>query len=617
MLHYPQESVQLLLTTDASSTAVGGVLEQLTEDGERQPLGFFSHKLAAGQRLWSPYDRELFAIYLSIEHFEYAIRGRPLIVFTDHKPLISMFTSARNIKLDRRARHIEYIAQFTSDIRHISGASNIVADHLSRLEINQIAAPVTIRLIAEEQRVDDEVKAIRSNGYRDHDIRDVYFSDDDSTLTCSFFRNVNRPLVPAKFRFQVYSQIHGLSHPGANATLKLLRDRYIWPNMTSDIRKWHKACIPCQKNKVTRHTRTPVVQFPASEKFEHIHIDIVEPGESHGYRYLLTIIDRFSSWMEAIPLLDIRASTVAQALYTQWIVRYGVPYRLTSDRGAQFVSTLFQELNILLGAEHIRTTSYHPEANGKVERLHRQLKASLRCHGTTWFDVLPAVLLGIRAAPSDETGLSRAEVTFGKVLRLPGEFLQELPETYQSTTDYVANLRSVFQRIRPTTRERNFTKGNIFIHKDLHTCDSVFVRVDKVKTPADAPYDGPYKVLRRAPKWFKLRIGNEDKTVAINRLKPAYILADVPPDSPALSAPIPTRSILKCSSTNTLGNIAVPKRVSFHNSFSKIPAEPQVSPPISPTPTPSTAPLTQISDPPRSVVRTKSGRTVKKPKRYS
>lgn len=194
--------------------------------------------------------------------------------------------------------------------------------------------------------------------------------------------------------------------------------------MTKDIRQWHKVCIPCQKNKVTHHTKAPLIKFPECSKFEHIHIDIVESGESNGYKYLCTITDRMSSWIEAIPLKNIQASTVANALYSGWVARYGVPYR-TSDRGTQFVSTLFQELNILLGAEHIRTTSYHPEGNGKVERFHRQLKAALKCHGRDWYNARPTVMLGIRAAPSDESGLSRVEVTFGKTLRLPGEFLQK------------------------------------------------------------------------------------------------------------------------------------------------------------------------------------------------
>ncbi|GFS80387.1 putative gypsy-29-i nvi [Nephila pilipes] len=83
-----------------------------------------------------------------------------------------------------------------------------------------------------------------------------------------------------------------------------------------------------------------------------------------GFRYCLTIIDRYSRYPEAIPLPDIRADTVADNLLKGWIARFGTPLVITTDQGTQFEAQLFQELSKLIGFKRNRTTSYHPQANG-------------------------------------------------------------------------------------------------------------------------------------------------------------------------------------------------------------------------------------------------------------
>ena len=106
-----------------------------------------------------------------------------------------------------------------------------------------------------------------------------------------------------------------------------------------------------------------------------MHIDLVVMPPSKGYRYCLTMIDRFSRRPEAVPLPD--QFTVARAFFETWISRFWVNFRVTTDQGRQFESFLFKHLNIFTATTHIRTTAYHPAANGMVERLHRQLKAAI------------------------------------------------------------------------------------------------------------------------------------------------------------------------------------------------------------------------------------------------
>ena len=114
----------------------------------------------------------------------------------------------------------------------------------------------------------------------------------------------------------------------------------------------------------------------------------------------------------------------ARALVGHWIARFGLPTTVTSDRGAQFTSGIWAALVKLLGFSHSRTTAFHPQSNGMIERFHRSLKSALRARleGPNWVDELPWVLLGVRTAPED-LAASSAELVYGAPLTVPGDFL--------------------------------------------------------------------------------------------------------------------------------------------------------------------------------------------------
>ena len=113
----------------------------------------------------------------------------------------------------------------------------------------------------------------------------------------------------------------------------------------------------------------PLSTFPVPDaRFQEIHLDIVGPlPPSTGFSYLLTCVDQFSRWPEAFPMTDITAETAAQTFISGWITCFGVPATVTTDRGRQFESQLWRQLTQLLGCKHLRTTAYHPIANGMVE----------------------------------------------------------------------------------------------------------------------------------------------------------------------------------------------------------------------------------------------------------
>ena len=236
-----------------------------------------------------------------------------------------------------------------------------------------------------------------------------------------------RPLVPRSFQRQVFETIHNLAHPSRKSTVKLVSQKFVWHGLKKQVSQWTQECLACQKSKIQSYVHSPVINIPVpSKRFSHLHIDLVGPlPPSEGFSHLLTIIDRITRWPEAVPLRSTSTTDCARALIRHWISRFGVPLDLTSDRGPQFAPTLWNEIAQQLGVQLHRTTAYHPQSNGLVERFHRTLKAALkaRLQGPNWAEELPWVLLGLRTAPKEDLGFATAELVYGTPLTVPGEFI--------------------------------------------------------------------------------------------------------------------------------------------------------------------------------------------------
>ena len=124
--------------------------------------------------------------------------------------------------------------------------------------------------------------------------------------------------------------------------------RYYWPTLKPDDKRWSVECQPCQSAKVTRHVKRPLAELPCpTERFSRVHIDIVGPLSSDNTkpRYLLTMVDAHTRWLEARSMSDISAETIANIFYFDWVSRFGVPLFLITDKGRQFTEEIMKLLN--------------------------------------------------------------------------------------------------------------------------------------------------------------------------------------------------------------------------------------------------------------------------------
>ncbi|CAB0020818.1 unnamed protein product [Nesidiocoris tenuis] len=347
---------------DASGTGIGASLHQRYGDA-LQPLAFYLKSLTPTQVKCAAYDRELLACYSAMKHFHNLLEGRSFTIYTDHKPLTYAFHQRPEKASPRQLHHLDFIGQFTTDIRYVAGRDNVSADFLSRVSSVALASPVVHNTLAEAQLHDSELADLRSSSSTSLKLKEILLAGWLNHCGSTSSTGKLRPYVPSNFRRLIFDLVHGLSHPGVRATVNMVKERYVWPSVDKDIRVWAQTCIPCQRVKVTRHVTLRLIAA--------LHT-------STSTSWALTMVDRFSRWPEVAAVPDCGAETAANAILSFWISRYGVPEFITSGR--HFDCSLMRELTLALGIQHLKTTAYHPCANGLVERFHRVLKVSLKAY---------------------------------------------------------------------------------------------------------------------------------------------------------------------------------------------------------------------------------------------
>ena len=297
VLRHPDQTADVSLAVDASSTHVGGVLQQWdVKAAAWAPLGFWSKKLGSAERNYSTFDRELLAVYLGIRHFRFALEGRQFTLFTDHKPVVSALTRVTPPVSARQQRHLSYISEFAVKLVHLPGAANCVADALSRpVLVDEQVAAVTNDIVPSSIDVNDLAAAqvVCSDCRMISNSPKFQVMKDEQGVMVSLAHKP-RILLPVAYRRHAFDEVHGLAHPGSRATKRMMSDRFLWPGMAKDITAWVKCCLDCQRSKIHRHSKSPTVEIPIPvRRFDHIHVDLVGAlHESSSSSYLLTIVDR-------------------------------------------------------------------------------------------------------------------------------------------------------------------------------------------------------------------------------------------------------------------------------------------------------------------------------------
>ncbi len=222
-------------------------------------------------------------------------------------------------------------------------------------------------------------------------------------------------LVPKSRREMLFQAAHCnpmAGHLGQSATLNRLMTRFFWPGIHENVRRWCAACRECQLVNPPASPKAPLRPLPLMQvPFERIGMDLIGPLErsAQGHRFALVLGDYATRYPEAVALRNISAKSVTEALFSM-ISRVGIPKEILTDQGTAFMSRTIRKLYELLGIKSVRTSVYHPQADGLVERFNHTLKTMIRKFvlkdAKNWKKWLEPLLFAVREVPQASTGFS-------------------------------------------------------------------------------------------------------------------------------------------------------------------------------------------------------------------
>lgn len=327
-------------------------------------------------------------------------------------------------------------------------------------------------------------------------------------------------VVPTQFRAKVMElgrSIPMAGHLGREKTLARIQQRFFWPGITQEVAEFCSSCPECQVTVGIRVSdRAPLCPLPViDEPFSRIAMDIVGPllPSSSGNRFILVICDYATRYPEAFPLRSIKAKQVAKAL-GQLITRVGIPREIITDQGTNFMSTLLKHTYKFLGIKAIRSTPYHPQTDGLVERFNQTLKRMLRRFvnetGKDWDAWLPYLLFAYREVPQASTGFSPFELLYGKVVRGPLDVLKETWEepstaTPKNVISYVLQMRDKLAQYAVMVKEnmaeaQKIQKGWYDRHsreREYTPGQKVLLLLPSSEHKLLAKWQGPFEVVRK------------------------------------------------------------------------------------------------------------------------
>jgi len=565
ILAYPDFSKPFIVDTDASDVGIGGVLSQ-KQDGLERVIAYYSRSLTPVEQRYCVHRREMLAAVEFITKHECYLQGDDeFLLRTDHSAL--QYLMKMKNPSSQYARWLLRLATYKFHIEHRPGASHGNADGLSRGPCSQckksdLEDSEPVRVFAARQADPDGLNPIPALS-RD-EIRRAQRAD--PTLACLvldvqrgtkpdnlglqrltreqrtlysdwpclefwdgvLYRNCDRKdglgpqlqlLLPRTLVPRVLKMVHDEplgGHLGVEKTLNKLRSAFYWPGMRHDVTAHVSGCETCIRTKSGRRKQRAPMQ-PSAVGFPNhrVAMDIVGPlpKSRAGNKYILVATDYFTKWVEIFPMENETAESVAKCFYKGWICVHGPPQSLHTDQGKNFDSVLVKDLCRLMQIHKTRTTPYHPQSDGLVERFNRTMGNILRAYVSPtqrdWDEHLPAVKYAYNTSCHATTGFSPYFLMHGREARLPIHLMARIPTNVGEVHEHVEVLRnrlpSVFKLVQEKTQQQQCRQKELYdkkIHgKPYDIGDTVFILNKQVPTGLArklAPKTkGPFEVLRR------------------------------------------------------------------------------------------------------------------------
>lgn len=516
VLIYPDFTKSFLLTTDASNYAIGAIISQ-GPIGRDLPIAYASRTLNSAERNYSTTEKELLAIVWAVNHFRPYLYGTHFKIVTDHKPLTWLFS----VK-DPGSRLIRWrlkLEEYDYEIEYKAGKTNTNVDALSRIHV---ATRNQTKSFTEPE------KTVTAKTVRNNDLL-----DEQDNCESRFYTEEEKR--------QILHEYHDApigGHQGVNRTTARIKLKHHWPNMRRDIESYISKCDKCQRNKLSKRTKVPmIITDTPIEPFEKCALDIVGPlnQTENGNKYILTFQDCLTKFSKAIPLPNQEAVTVAKEFVTKIVCDHGIPKKILTDQGTNFLSEVFKGICKLLKISKLQTTAYHPESNGALERSHRTLAEYLRHYvndeQNNWDEWLPYAMFTYNTTPHSATRFTPFELMYGRQAEIPTSLKTE-PKLSYAYDDYVQELR---ERLRATN---TMAKENLGLAKersketyDKRTRPVEFQIGDKVLLYDEtirrgrskklmSQWIGPYRIIEKnSGVNYTIKVRKKTIKVHANRLK--------------------------------------------------------------------------------------------------
>ena len=432
VLAYFDPSKELSIQCDASGQGLGAALLQ-----EGRPLAYASRALSDTETRYATIEKEMLAIVFALEKWHQYTFGRPLTVYSDHKPLEAIMKKP----LDRAPKRLQgmLVRALAYDIKvqYLKGNDMFLADTLSRASLPYtsvndqeefeiinalkylVMPDARIREIRQHTNDDLALQLLKQTiqeGWPDHQsalppLVVPYFSiRDELAVTDGLVFRGERLGIPKSLRSQIKKDIH-CGHQGIESCLRRAREHVFWPGMNKEVKEWIQTCEACREFEQTPCKETLISHEIPDSPWQKIATDLFT---FKNKEYLVTVCYRSNFW-EVDRLYNTKSSTVIKKLKAH-LARYGIPKQLVTDNGPQFVSDEFRKFTESWGIEHTTTSPHHSQANGKCEAAVKVAKRMLRKTTKSGEDQYLA-LLNIRNVPTQGVDSSLAQRLFGRRTR--------------------------------------------------------------------------------------------------------------------------------------------------------------------------------------------------------